>query len=180
MKSDISSLDPEKALQAYLEDGPTAQAAKRVGVPTDIFRAWVASPEGRRAIDTARSSLNALLDLGLTRIIDQAADRVLQAIEKGDTVVLKDGTTLLRPMPGKDAAAILATVFDRRQVLRKLPTVQSETDEKLEELAAKLRYLGQHLPVAPLFPGTIPLDMSKGPYAGGTGDSTFEPRVTVS
>lgn len=143
-------LDPEKALLAYLEDGPTAEAARKVGVTADIFRAWVTSPEGRRAIDTARTSLNDLLDRGLTRIIDQAAARVLKAIEEGDTVILKDGTKTLRPMFGKDAANILSIMFDRRQLLRKQPTsIRNETDDKLEELAEKLRYLGGLTPTAP-------------------------------
>lgn len=141
-KPAISKLDPEKALTAYLSDGPTAEAAEKVGVSAEIFRAWVASPEGRRAIDTARASLNALLDLGLTRIIDQAAARVLKTLEGGDTVVLKDGSMVLRPMSGKDAATIMAMIFDRRQLLRKQPTAIGDVDEKLEELAAKLRYLG--------------------------------------
>lgn len=137
-------LDAMRALEVYLEHGPTAQAAKLLGVSQGLYRAWIASPDGRKAIDLAKTSLNALLDLGLTNIINKASARVLEVLENGQEYVTKDGEVRTIKMSGKHAADIFALVFDRRQLLRKQPTqIGGELDEKLEELANKLRYLGE-------------------------------------
>lgn len=143
-ESKFPGLNAARALEVYLKHGPTAAAATALGVSQETFRTWTMSFEGRKAIDLARSSLNQLLDLGLTNIINQASSRVLDALENGEEYVDRNGEIKHVKLRGKDAAGILALVFDRRQLLRKQPTqIGGELDEKLEELAVKLRYLGQ-------------------------------------
>ena len=172
-------LSAHAAVEAYLEHGPTTEAAVALGVHLDLFRKWVASSEGRRAIDLARSSLNALLDLGLTKIINQASARVLDALEHGQKVISKDGEIHEIPISGKDAATIFAIVFDRRQLLRKQPTqIGGELDEKLEELATKLRYLGSATVIQP---ETLPVDMpSTITTVSCTSSATVPPMLALS
>lgn len=189
LDNQFPDLDAARAVEVYLEDGPTALAAKRLGVSQDLFRRWVASPEGRKAIDLAKVSLNALLDLGLTKIINQASARVLDVLEHGTKVMDKNGKVHEVGMSGKEAAAIFALVFDRRQLLRKQPTqIGGELDTKLEELAQKLRYLGGVPPGRDLSASESPKEyipndgtppLPEFLRIGGTGDVIPESRYSI-
>ncbi len=78
------------------------------------------------------------LDRKFTELIDLALTEAEDRLRNGDKVVDKFGDENQVPVKGKDAAHIAATLLDRRQVLRGLPSSILRQEVRLEDLARKL------------------------------------------
>lgn len=85
----------------------------------------------------------AQLNVTLTKILDTTLEKLEDRVTEGD--FLFAGGKLQRvPLSASTLARVVEIVFDKRQLVRQLPTaiVESGENSKLEQLAQKLRALG--------------------------------------
>lgn len=79
-------------------------------------------------------------------LINKATEEIRDRLEYGDCRIDPKTKEVQRvPVKAKDIAAIQAILFDKREVLRNLPTrtVRTTTENRLEEIKARMEALAQ-------------------------------------
>ena len=76
------------------------------------------------------------LDSKLSQIIDRALDEVADRLMNGDCKIGHEGKLVRVPIPAKDAAIVAAVMFDKRQIIRNLPTSITHDPSHLQRVAA--------------------------------------------
>lgn len=117
--------DPELAAEAmirYLSGQSWAKIAEECGCPYQKFQAWHNTEWWAGALATARRCVLEYQERKFNRIIESCQDVIYDALETGEVVYLQNGKKVKRTISAKDANAILATTFDRRQIAAGDPT----------------------------------------------------------
>lgn len=132
-----------EALAHYVVIGNVVKVSELVNIPRPTVQGWVRSEWGNAMIISLKQEKQEEIDANLTRILHKATEALEDRIDHGDTVINKDGETLLKPVSGRDLATISGIMFDKRQILRNMPTsIRAEsTDQRLNALADKVREL---------------------------------------
>lgn len=107
------------------------------GVPYHTIRAWRKQEWFHRLLEEIREENNETLDAKFTAIVQKSQDLVMDRLENGDYVLLKDGTLARKPVAIKDLALVSAITVDKRQIIRNKPTQITQSGDKatLEKLA---------------------------------------------
>lgn len=137
---------PEKIrlmAEQFVLRGLSAELCDELCVSSADFRNWLRSPAGILAVREARSRGDSILDAALSEIINGATAAIKRVLTDGETVLDKYGELRQVPVAGTVAAKILSTAFQARQLVRRAPTQIADVDEKLLELADKLRNVGK-------------------------------------
>lgn len=129
--------------QQYVLRGMSSELCSELCISPADFSYWLRSPQGMTAVREARARGDSILDAALSEIITDATSAVKRVLTEGETVLDKYGELRTVPVSGNVAAKILATAFQTRQLVRRAPTQIADVDEKLLELADKLRNIGR-------------------------------------
>ena len=132
--------------------GSKTRVEALTGVPRATVARWIREDWFKDLLEAIRAENDQLLDAKMTEIVVKALDQVEDRVENGDTVILKDGTPVRRPMTGKDLSIVQAIQIDKRQLLRGKPTSRTEqisnqtVEKKLLDLAENFRKLANRTP----------------------------------
>lgn len=136
--SRYTDIDRREAGITYLVTGNLRATAKQTGVNERTLADWVKSDWWDTLLQTLHAEKGQELDSKLSQIIDRCLVEVGDRLINGDCKMGKDGKLVRVPIPAKDAAIIAAVMFDKRQIIRNLPTAISQDAGHLHRIAARL------------------------------------------
>lgn len=111
-------------------------------VPAGTIRVWKTREWWHDLVERIHVEKDAELDAKFTKIIDKTLNRIVTAIDEGDTHLTKTGQLVKVPVKARDAAMISAMMVDKRNLLRGKPTSRTEKisdSDRLTKLAADFR-----------------------------------------
>jgi len=123
--------------------GSAQKCAELSKVPVGTVKAWSRTPWFKELLEEIRHENNEKLDAKFTLIAEQTQDLILDRLEHGDYVILKDGTQTRKPINAKDLALVSAITIDKRQIIRNKPTSISQNVSSGEVSEDKLQKLAQ-------------------------------------
>lgn len=133
-----------EATTLFAAMGNFTKVAELSGVPSHTLRQWAKEDWFLRLLEEIRAENDQALDAKFSNIVHTALDQVQERLENGDTVLLRDGTQVRKPILAKELAQISSSVIDKRQLLRGKPTsraekiTESDRLNKLESMFLKL------------------------------------------
>lgn len=133
-----------EAASHYVVLGNMSKVSDITGIPNETLSNWKTKTDWWEPLVTAvRNEKTEEIDANLSRILHKSTEALENRIDSGDAYVKKDGTVGHKDMSGRDLATVTGIIFDKRQILRNLPTsIKSEsTDARLTSLADKVREL---------------------------------------
>lgn len=136
--SRYTDVDRREAAITYLVTGNLRATAKQTGVNERTLADWVRSDWWDGLLQTLHAEKGRELDSKLSQIIDRCLVEVGDRLMNGDCKIGRDGNLVRVPIPAKDAAIIAAVMFDKRQIIRNLPTAISQDAGHLQRIAARL------------------------------------------
>lgn len=136
--SRYSDANRREAAITYLVTGNLRATAKQTGVNERTLADWSRSDWWEPLLHKLHGEKGRELDCKLTQIIDRALDEIADRLINGDHKIGRDGALTRVPIPAKDAAIVAAVMFDKRQILRNLPTTIQKDASYLPKLAQQL------------------------------------------
>ncbi len=130
--------DRREAAITYLVTGNLRATAKQSNVNERTLADWVRSDWWDALLQTLHAEKGRELDSKLTQIIDRSLHELADRLVHGDQQLTRDGSLVRVPIPAKDAAIVAAVMFDKRQILRNLPTRITHDPGRLHRLAETL------------------------------------------
>jgi len=127
-----------EAAITYLVTGNLRATAKQSNVNERTLADWVRSDWWDGLLQSLHAEKGRELDSKLTQVIDRALDELADRLVNGDPKLTRDGSLVRVPIPAKDAAIVAAVMFDKRQILRNMPTTITKGADFLPRLAEKL------------------------------------------
>ena len=125
-KGEWSEVDKIRAVAIYLEIGTLTKTSEMTGVPVETLRNWKIAPWWHEVKQKILNEQDDELSSKFTNIVKKAQKQVLDRIENGDWIVLKDGKKERVPMKGKDLQYVVNSNLDKRQLLNDRPTSRTE------------------------------------------------------
>ena len=142
MGSKYTDEDRKAAVACYAIYGNFTKCSQITGIPIKTIHTWKHQADWwEPEITRVRSEKSEELDALYTNAIHKAQEAILDRLESGDYVLDKQGELQRKPISGKDLAMIGAIQFDKRQIMRNLPTSISANSKQLEELAEQFKRL---------------------------------------
>ena len=115
---------------------------KLTGIAASTIRNWKQNEWWHDLLERIRHEQDEKFDAKFTKIIDKTLDHVMDSLQNGDHVLMRDGEIVRKPMSGKEAAQISSTIIDKRNLLRGKPTSRTESvsgKDRLSKLAEEFR-----------------------------------------
>lgn len=106
--------DKLKVIAAYAVTNNASRCEELTGVPANTINYWKTLPWWFEEMEKLRKADDANMVSGYTKIIKQTIAKLEERIEQGDVVVLKDGSSVLKPVAAKDLSTIAANATDKR------------------------------------------------------------------
>lgn len=132
--------------------GNMAEVSRRTGIDQNVIKYWKNHTEWwKEAIARIRLQRNEKFDAKLTAGMDRLMDEILDRVDNGDEVVLKDGSSRRRKLGGKEMALMLAMLYDKRALIRGDPTSNPGTrggstqEEMLKSLKSSFENLSKDI-----------------------------------
>lgn len=125
-----STHSPEEKVHAvmiYRLTGSSVAVEKLTGVNAATLRGWKKSPWWNHVNEKITIAKQEELDGKLTALIDLCLSGIFVSITKGDPVIDRNGEEHYIKPKGKELAAILATLHDKRANVRGEATLISKT-----------------------------------------------------
>lgn len=142
--SQYSDEDRREAAAHYVLHGVMSKVSKLTGIAEGTLSDWKNKSDWWVGLTEAiRIEKSDQIDSSITRILEASTAQLEDRIVNGDEVIGKDGDKLKLAMKGRDLATVFGITFDKRQIIRNLPTsIKAEsTDSRLNTLAEKVREL---------------------------------------
>lgn len=141
--SQYTDVDRREAMSHYVLLGNAKKVSELTNIPHRTIADWTKSEWGMELLAQIRIEKSDEIDASISTTLENASKQLLDRIEKGDEVLGKDGEKLRLGMKGRDLATVFGIMFDKRQIIRNLPTsIKAEsTDSRLNQLADKVREL---------------------------------------
>jgi hypothetical protein len=130
-----------EAAAAFLSYGEEKPVLALFNIPQQTFNLWTKQPWWEICIEIARFRQGQLLDSRLSKIIELSTAAVIDRLENGEEVLMKDGSREMVQVKARDAMLMAAIATDKRQLIRGQPT-SIRRDENLGNLAKKLQQIG--------------------------------------
>ena len=132
-----------QAISHYITLGNLQKVAELTNIPRRTLTDWKNSEWWETELTRVRAEKSEELDAVYTQAIHAAQKQILDRIESGDYILDKNNQLIRKPMIGKDLAMVGAIQFDKRQIMRNLPTsISAGADNKaLEDLKARFEAL---------------------------------------
>ena len=143
--SQYSKQDKHAFIANYVTLGSITKAAQLSDIPARTCSDWVKSEWGQSLIAEIHTQKSVEIDAAMTKIIDNAANHVIDSLEHGDEKLDKDNNIIRLRMDGKAAATVMGIAFDKRQIMRNLPTAinQSIDNKALAKLQQQFQQLSK-------------------------------------
>ena len=122
----------------FLVTGNLRATATQTGVNERTLSDWVKADWWEPLLQTLHYEKGRELDSKLTQVIDRALDELADRLANGDQKLNRDGELVRVPITAKDAAIVAAVMFDKRQILRNMPTAITQDPGYLHRVAEKL------------------------------------------
>jgi len=114
--------------------GSCLGASQISGTPASTIRKWKEqAPWWNRAVAECKKVAYEALDYKFGLIINEIVSKLETRLRDGDKLLTKDGLKT-QPVRARDLANILATIFDKRQLVRGDVTSRSEKVDSSERL----------------------------------------------
>ena len=136
--SRYTDIDRREAAVTYLITCNLRATAKQTGVNERTLADWVGSDWWDDLLQTLHAEKGIELDFNMSQIIDRCPDKVGDRLANGDHKIGKDNNLVGVPIAAKDAAIIAAVMFDKRQIIRNMPTAIHRDTGHLQRVAANL------------------------------------------
>lgn len=122
------------AAMAYVISGNSKQASRICGIPDATIRWWKASAAWwPNAIAKCFKDKNDSVDAAMTEAIEVGMGNILDMLKNGE-YVLDKGKLVRKPASLRDTYIGVATLQDKRQILRGEPTSISSTKDKTQQI----------------------------------------------
>lgn len=143
--SQYTDEDRRHVLSQYIVLGSTTRVAEITGIPYATIATWKNSADWwEEELNKIRQEKGEELDAMYTNAIHKAQNQVIDRIEHGDYILDKQNQLVRKPMNGKDLAMVGAIQFDKRQIMRNLPTsISAKADSQLESMLKQFRDMAQ-------------------------------------
>jgi hypothetical protein len=133
--------DKLKVIAAFSVLGNATKVEEVTGVPSNTINYWKTLPWWFEEMEKLRRSEDDAMISGYGKIMKKTIEKLEERIDNGDMVILRDGSTVMKPIPAKDLAHISTAATNARQKIRgegldnqiKTLTVQ----ERLQQLSEK-------------------------------------------
>ena len=128
---------------AFAVTGNSRRVSELTGIDESTVRRWKCTEWWNEIQSRIVREKDEELDTKLTAIMDKTVVAINDRIDNGDYLYNVKADKLIRkPVGAKDLASVTATMVDKRQLLRGLPTSRTEKvsqDERLKGLAAQFK-----------------------------------------
>jgi hypothetical protein len=131
-----------KAVQLFAQTGNLAQVARELEMTIYELQKLTRTQWWMDECALLRREEMALTNVCLTRLLDKTLEALEDRLDNGDKVMTAFGVQAI-PLDAKTLIRLADVVFDKRQLIRNLPTVIDGDASKLASLAEKLSRLGQ-------------------------------------
>lgn len=134
--SKYTDIERRAALSLFVILGNYKQTAKQLNMPRITLMGWTKQNWWIDNIYQVRQEHAAELDVRVSNTMNNALDSLDQRMKAGDPYVNKEGKISFKPVTAKDSSVIYAIMFDKRQIMRVLPTTitHSTGSDKLMKL----------------------------------------------
>lgn len=106
----------------YIVIGNVTKTCHQLDFPYKTGNQWLLSEWGQTQLARLQIEKSHEIDAAMTKIIENAANHVINSLEFGDEKLDKNNEIIRLRMPGKSAATVMGIAFDKRQISRNLPT----------------------------------------------------------
>ncbi len=133
-----------EAIGLFVVTGSYKTTAKMLNIPHTTVCQWGKYEWWLNEIAQVRAEKQDELDAQVTNSINKAIKSVDDRLELGDTYIHpKTGEIAYKPVSCRDSATVLGILYDKRQIMRLLPTSITHTgnDDKLLKLQRKFEEL---------------------------------------
>jgi len=135
--SQYSDEDRRNAIGHYLVLGSLRRVEDATGIPNQTLSGWTKTDWWNQAIGKIRAERNDELDNRLSAAVDKALDGIMDRLEHGDAQVI-DGEIRRVPIKARDLAVVTGVTFDKRQLLRSMPTSINQSAGGMDALAGRM------------------------------------------
>lgn len=131
----------QQAVVYYRILGTFKQASKYTGIPAATMVQWSKQEWWQDTQHQLREQHDEELDIRIGNNIDLCLDNIVERLEAGDEIYdSKRGEFVKKKISALDTARVLGILYDKRALIRGLPTAISGTntvDERLKKLGAE-------------------------------------------
>ena len=113
-----SDRDRLKVVAAFSVLGNATKVEEITGVPSNTINFWKTQPWWFEEMEKLRKAEDDTLVSGYGKIVQKTIDSIMERIETGDIVVLKDGSKTSKPISARDLAYISTIATGGRQRIR--------------------------------------------------------------
>lgn len=145
----------EEAVRRFMTCGSLAQVGREMQIPVqDLYKAsrsawWIQEIGLRKRMEQAA------LDARYSTILESSLDALEERLIEGEDYFDKDGCKYKKKLTASTLIKMVEVLFDKRQLLRGLPTSNDAASGKLAELARKLEELGRAGNAKPIIDGDV-------------------------
>lgn len=126
-----------KAVALYAVTGSAEETANRLKLPPTTVRTWTREDWWQEKMAKVRQEKDAEIDAKMSEIIALATNEIKDRVTKGDQRLMSNGKNKRVKMSGRDLAIVAGTLYDKRQLIRNLPTA-IRSDNTQEALRAAI------------------------------------------
>jgi hypothetical protein len=147
-----------RAVHIFSQVGTLAETSRQTGISLIELSRMSREPWWQRELQGIQREQTAMENLRLSRIYGKTIDQLEQSLDHGQ-LTFKQGRPVMQevenlageaelvplmvPLTPDQLVKVSQAVFEQRQLVREQPTVIASSSSKLEQLAEKLRTLGQ-------------------------------------
>lgn len=132
-----------EAMSHYALLGNAQKVSDLTSIPRRTINDWTKTEWGVGLLASIRLEKSDEIDAIISNTLEKSSQALLDRIDNGDDVITSNGEHDRQLMRGRDLATVFGIMFDKRQIIRNLPTsIKAEsTDTRLNSLADKVREL---------------------------------------
>jgi transposase-like protein len=137
-----SDTEKFKAVAVYINLGTLTATASELDIPRETLKDWKEKEWWKKYERQIKNEENALLSAKYRKIVQKTQDQILNRLEEGDTIVLKDGSQHKIPIKAKELAVIAAVSTDKILGIDKIQETREETvsiEQRLSMLAEEFK-----------------------------------------
>lgn len=110
--------DRIKVIAAFSVLGNATKVEEVTGVPANTINYWKTRPWWFEEMEKLRKSEDEAMVSGYGRIMQKTIEKIMERIENGDVVILRDGSQTNKPISARDLANISTAATNSRQKIR--------------------------------------------------------------
>jgi transposase-like protein len=128
-----SEAEKIKAVATYIALGRLSSTAVETKIPYETLRHWKKQEWWKQYERMVKNEENAVLSSKFRKIASKVQDQILDRIEDGDHVVLRDGSVIRVPVKARELAVVGAIATD------KILALDNTLEEKQEDMGIEQR-----------------------------------------